>query len=483
MVIGTRNVFSYSTLLERVEDCIRYAFLDMSDTESGELFRSSYHFVTISNEPRIVQMDDVHLFGRKLAARLQIEINCMTEFSKVYFVVQGLGQSSVAENMIDVLSRFEMENAIEVVVHVAIDIWEEGYGLFWLKNKTVENSGGSLSAEYYPLALGRSGNFYMSMPDDQVPTEPSIRMVRFYNSCLKNVHRVKGAPFKKAGFGLLFWGTVFKPKPYVAATIKEIEDYSTALEVTKNNVDVLKTKRYYRARTEFIISTIMPGNSVVEDVVLLVKQKFLEKELYSPDMFLRLPVTVVVDRVKNYLDPALCTIAKEMEKCLKSVTANVEENPYMISVDHMHTICACEIIVSFFAFGLAVSTRGARRHNNQLCTKLGLVTKNFSTTETRENMFQDNVSYYEDGTMKLFLSDGEIIPELFYIPGEMRGVLKLSELLSRLRKNWDSPDIEKLAMDYVTYCLESGATQKSKMKFNRQQPCQSTSRIVRKKAN
>lgn len=433
--------------------------------------------------PRIVQMDDIHIFGRKLAARLRIEVNRMLEFTKVVFMVQGVGQSSNAQNMVEVLKRFDMEQSLEVVLHVAIDIYEEGHGLFWRKNKVVEHSKWRLFAEYYPLCLGKAGNFYLTVPGQQLPLVPDIRMVRFYNACLKNVHRVEGEPFKKSGFGSLFWKTMFKPKPYFAAIVSEIQNCSTALDVIVNNINVLKAQNYYRARTEFIVSTLLPGYNVVQESISLAQEKFMKNELYSFKMFVRMPITEVVERVQNYLDPALFTIVQEMRKCLAAVMdSEVNSEPYSISADHMHTICACEAIVSFFAFGTAVSIRGDRRHSYALCKKLGLIGKMFANKETRENLFQHCISYNENGTMKYCISEGEMIPDLFYLAASEGGLLKLNDLLTKLNKNWETPLVNLLAIEYVKYILEIGATQKSKMRFDRQRPCHATSKLIREKS-
>lgn len=110
-------------------------------------------------------------------------------------MVQGVGQSCNQDTVCNTIERFHLDNVREIVVHVAVDVEKDGYGLFWKLSPLKAKVRGALFASYFPLMLQGAGNFYFSIPGEETEGRPKIRMEKYYNKSFKNVHRSKNPAF------------------------------------------------------------------------------------------------------------------------------------------------------------------------------------------------------------------------------------------------------------------------------------------------
>lgn len=454
-------------------------FLDIAGTETGGLYRCSEHMVQ-RGSLRIVLMSDVHIFGGRLAARLRNMISTIPELEDVFFITQGVGQCGSLVEMERVLRRFNLDKAVEVVLHVAFDIEEDGSALFWRCKELEEAMNKKIAFEYCVMGYGSTANSYFVYDEDQAENVPSIRMCKFYSATLKDVRRITNSPFKRPIFGALFWKSMFRVKPLTVAMKKEFESAKRGLEIVKNNVNMLKRQTRVRCRTEFIVSTLTPDEETMKKTVEIARESYERHRCGQRNMLLRVPLAELAGRIEMYIDPVFHTLDLEVSKCWNILNDRGSENSYLLTVEKFHTLCACEAIIAYMCFGISVST-SQRRHDNNLCRSLGLISHISRRMNATDELFTERLSYYEDCTVRYWLKPNEINVRLFDSGGRKEGnILNLCYILNKLT-NWDYEHVTSAAKAFAIYILEHGAARHTKFHFDRLKPCKSSTYITHRR--
>lgn len=435
------------------------AFYDIRNTESGSLFRcSEFPFVDPEHPVprylrRIILGDDVHAFGLALSQRVQAIVDGISELEDFFFVTMGMGQCMDADYALkNVIALFQLRYLEELVVHVAIDVHKPGHAIFWKRDMLQSRKNGNLYAEYFPLFTRGAGNFYYSVNRVQFGSRPRIRMIKFYGEGMKNVHTIRNAPFKESNIGPALWNSMFWDRCPTAKEKKVLNDISRLLRVFKGNVQNLIEKPHLRCRAEFIVSTLWPEEDAGSTSVEMVKQEYFSKSYNLENGFKVMAMAKVRQLVMLVLDPVFRTIELEVEKCIEQQLGD-SDVIYTITVEQYHTIAAAEAILSFFTYGMAVSTGLEKHHNNELCKMLGLQQHAFSR-ETNQQMFLGCISLvHTNTTIKLSLPNGCVIKDLFW-DQTLAPTMKLPKFVDELEQEFGTSEVTQYGKMFAEYILK-----------------------------
>lgn len=470
----------YKPLIDQVQNAIHLAFHDIRNRESGSLYDCSTFKVKRTNTIRLVLIDDVHAFGLSFSSRLETVVDENADLDGFRFVLMGIGQNTDADYMLqNVLNQFRLEYVEEMVIHVAMDVHKPRRAIFWKRDVLESKKPGNLTGSYFPLLMKGAGNFYYTRNTAefgrQPNQQPSIRMIKFYGAALKDVHRLRNPPFQKSCIGNSLWNTMFSDY----GGNLELEGFPLGLEVYRNNVKNLVTHRHIQCRAEFIVSTLNPLNDAGRKSVELAKADFFANEYNLESGFKVLKMIEVKDQVELYLEPALKTIELELQKCIDIHYQREADTIYTISVEQYHTIAAAEAIASFFTYGIAVSIRGEKRHNNELCKMIGLQQRDF-IRENEEPMFGGFISGLDDGTINFWLPRNFVIQD-FFRDQNFTSTLKVSQILKDLDQRWGTPIIKVLSTMFVELMLREIIRSRQYTQIPVERLCKETQKFIRVK--
>lgn len=204
------TLLNYSRIRKAFIDSVDYAILNMqkTNTKSHWVGRCCVEYSKWTNKKICsscqstffnVYCEDVPEFG-------DLFQNMFSETLQRYgyetwLCLFQLGQTAKFEKYCQKLDCLNIEEADEVVIHIARDFSRSNTCLLWNREKVVGTMPENPSEEYYPCFIGGRGNFvydYTSDIREEHHITIGIETIKLYNQAFKQIHRSIPSPFKEA---------------------------------------------------------------------------------------------------------------------------------------------------------------------------------------------------------------------------------------------------------------------------------------------
>jgi len=327
-ICGNHSSIDYSLTLQKIK-----CALEKSRNRLSSTFTRRYHDQVCYETVKafcIVQRDFKE-FGLFFEQELQREFGSCDEYGdesgtsslEIFFVATAFGQNSQFEVVMEHL-QIDWVNCVEVIVHIARDYTLPETALFWKKETVQEMFGCKPNYTYSNIGLVGCGNFYF-VPS-VVKGEMCLTLVKLYSELTK--HAKMGKPFYTSYAAELFFGydgacmfsLTSREKQSCCKKLKRVKE---DCEMVEKIIKTLETYTAISARLEFLMSVTGDGDQW-EKIKEFGENFFNRNNWRSSDMFLKLPLSKVVSRMKLYVNPCLETIKRcglELESSLKSERA------------------------------------------------------------------------------------------------------------------------------------------------------------------
>lgn len=144
-------------------------------------------------ETLVVFMEEIYEFGEKLYDNV---ISRLTEYRPLY-TGHCFGQNACFRSFVIATNKVCLKDAVEVLVHIAYDIYKDGEILLWSRAAVTSRLWSLPSPlEFFVGGIPGYGNFVFSVPKSCVLTRcPAVKHIKFYSSLAKYFHAQSNSPF------------------------------------------------------------------------------------------------------------------------------------------------------------------------------------------------------------------------------------------------------------------------------------------------
>lgn len=279
----------------------------------------------------LIYGEDIKKFSRAFVEKLHelISIRFSDILIEAQFCLLILGQNAAYDAEAKSIELYNMKHVKTLVVHFARDFCQTNQCLFWDLSKTNEHLLQYKADYYYPGLTVGAGNVYYSLkPDADITVDNnqqiSTKLIKYYSSLCKEVHRTKPAPFKS---GIFHKQLIDRDQQQRSdKDMRSLGKTMDAIKAVKTNVDNTVLSRRITARLEVIYVIEKPDKDSVRNTFTKFQNEFGSE---VQNRLIVLDFDQVHQHFQDTIYPVLNTFQKIVEDYIAGRTLNYH---FMLSI-------------------------------------------------------------------------------------------------------------------------------------------------------